>query len=96
MVISIESFISGVALAGISLFGYAKMKGFNLFALGKLVEAAQAYGELEAEVKEAIGNISLYEISVLVAEAQKLSEGGYTQGELEGLAKKLIDAAASK
>lgn len=93
---TIESFIGGAALAGLSLFGYAKAKGFNLFALGELVKAAEAYGDLTEEVKGAIGNISLAEIGGLVAEAQKLSEGGYSQGEIEGLAKKLIDAAASK
>lgn len=88
--------MGGAALAGLSLFGYAKAKGFNLFALGELIKAAEAYGELEGEVKEAIGNISLSEIGVIVSEAQKCSVGGYSQAEIEGLAKKLIDAAASK
>lgn len=96
MVISIGSVLGGAALAGLSLFSYAKAKGFNLFALGELIKAAEAYGELEGEVKEALGNISLSEIGAIVTEAQKCSVGGYSQAEIEGLAKKLIDAAASK
>lgn len=92
----ITGFVGGAATLGISLYGYARVMGFNLFALGDLIKAAEAYGELEGEVKNAIGNISLSEIGAIVSEAQKCSVGGYSQAEIEGLAKKLIDAAASK
>lgn len=93
---TIEGFLGGVATLGISLFGYARAKGFSLFAIGDLIKAANGYRALTAEVTGAIGNISLSELGVIIAEARALSVGGYTQAEIEELAKKLIDAAASK
>lgn len=93
---TIEGFLGGVATLGISLFGYARIKGFNLFAIGDLIKAAEGYRALNAEVRGAIGNISLSELGGIITEAQELSTDGYTQAEIEELAKKLIDAAASK
>lgn len=96
MVSGVELFLTGVLSSAVGIVGYARLKGFNLFAISDLLKALGEHEALKEEVKGAIGNISLTEIGALLTEAQVASIGGYTQEEVERIAKKLIDAAASK
>jgi len=96
MVSNIEFFLTGIFASATGIYAYARMKGFNLLALGEILKALAEYQELREELKGAMGNITIGEIGEVIGEAYDASIGGYTQAEVEKIAKKLIEVAASK
>lgn len=83
----LESLIVGMGGAVIALAGGIKLKGFTLLEKEK--------AEVYAELKEAVGNIDLVEITGILVTAQVYASEGYTDKELIALGKKLVDAAKS-
>lgn len=96
MVSNIEVFLTGFLASAAGIVGYARLKGFNLFAISDLLKALGEHEALKEEVKGAIGNVSLTEVGILLTEAQEASVGGYTREDAEAIFKRLIAAGASK
>jgi hypothetical protein len=86
----------------VTVYGYMKYKGVKMLPKeieDELEELAKTnaglvsdFGELEKQVKTAVGNISLGDIQKIVTRAQELGKDGYTPEELQELGRLAVEA----
>ena len=62
----------------------------------KKIQALTESCEVISEVEDVIGNVSLEEFSAIIARAQELSQGGFTQSEAQELGIMVVRAVQGK
>lgn len=100
-----EEIISGTVAVLVTIYGYMKYKGLKI--LPKSIEIVideltktnagltQDFNTLESQVYQAVGNISLNEIRIIIQKAQEINKAGATPEGLQELGQMVLDAAKS-